>query len=320
MQIERRRLLGALVAAPVLACPVRARAQPAKVLLGTATPGGGFPVYGAALVSALKGVDADLEIEARNTRGSTENVPMLDRSELDLGLVTGEVLHEALAGIGGPASRVKVLSAMYSQPGMFVLRADHPARSIADLRGRPVAFGARGSGLVVLARYVLDGIGLDLDRDFQTIFLDRAGDGPAMVLDGRADALWGGGLGWPGFTAVATSPGGARFLAPDAGQIQAIREKHAFLKPLLVPARTYPGQDAPIQSIGSWGFIATRPDLDASLAYRLARNLNRAEARLAAALSQASETTSANTVQAVASPDLLHPGAARYLREIGLLK
>jgi TRAP transporter TAXI family solute receptor len=319
MQTKRGFLAGALVG-PLLSFPPKAWAVPAKVSLGTATPGGGFPVYGAALVSALNSVDGDLQIEARNTKGSTENVPMLERGELDLGLVTGEVLYEALAGFGQPRASLKVLTAMYSQPGMFVLRADNPARSIADLRGKPVAFGARGSGLVVLARYVLDGIGLELDRDFEAIFLDRAGDGPAMVLDGRAAALWGAGSGWPGFKTVASAAGGARFLAPDAGQIQAIRTKHAFLKPMLVPAGSYPGQDVAIPSVGSWSFVAVRPGLDEGLAYRLARGLNRAEPVLAATLAQAAETTSANTVAAVASPDLLHPGVARYLREAGLLK
>jgi hypothetical protein len=43
---------------------------------------------------------------------------------------------------------------------------------------------------VILARYVLDGIGLDQNRDFQAIYLERAGEGPAMVLHGRAAALW----------------------------------------------------------------------------------------------------------------------------------
>ncbi len=320
MQIDRRRLLRTAFAAPLLSLPMTASAQPAKVVLGTATLGGGFPVYGAALVAALKTVDPQLEIEQRGTKGSAENVPMLERGELDLGLVTGEVLHEALAGPGRPSARVKILSAMYSQPGMFVVRAESPARSIGDLRGKPIAFGARGSGLVVLARYVLDGIGLDLDRDFQPIFLDRAGDGPAMVLDGRAAALWGAGLGWPGFASVAGSPGGARFIAPDAGQIQAIRAKHGFLKPLLVPARTYAGQDAPIPSVGSWSFILVRSDLDGALAYRLARALNRAEPALAASLPQGAETTAGNTVAAVSSPDALHPGAARYLREAGFLR
>ena len=56
-----------------------------------------------------------------------------------------------------------VLAAMYSTPGMFVVRADSPYRSIEDLKGHPVAFGARGSGLIILARYVLDGLGLDRD-------------------------------------------------------------------------------------------------------------------------------------------------------------
>ena len=47
-----------------------------------------------------------------------------------------------------------------------------------------------------------------------------------MVLDGRVAALWGAGIGWPGFEAVADSAGGARFIAPDADEIARIRAKH----------------------------------------------------------------------------------------------
>ena len=119
-------------------------------------------------------------------------------------------------GIGRPPTNLKILTAMYSSPGMFVVRADSPYKTIRDLVGKPVAFGAKGSGLPILSRYLLDGLGLKQDEDFQSVYLDRAGDGPAMVLDGRVAALWGAGIGWPGFTAVAASPGGARFIAPDA--------------------------------------------------------------------------------------------------------
>jgi hypothetical protein len=72
---------------------------------------------------------------------------------------------------------------------------------------------------VILARYALDGLGLDLDRDFQAVYLEKAGDGPAMVEDGRVAALWGGGIGWPGFTTMANSPGGARFITPSDDEI-----------------------------------------------------------------------------------------------------
>jgi hypothetical protein len=208
---------------------------------------------------------------------------------------------------------------MYTTPGMFVSRGDQPYRAIADLKGRTIAWGARGSGLVVLARYVLDGIGLDMERDFQSIYLDQAGDGPVMVLDGRAAALWGGGSGWPGFTAVARGPQGARFIAPSAEERTRIQSKHAFLRTLTIPAGAYPGQNEPVVSVGSWSFILARPDVPEETAYRLARALHRGEPALGALLPQARETTAANTVAAAPRPDLIHPGARRYFREINLL-
>ena len=287
------------------------------VTLATATPGGGFPVFGQAFAEAIHATDPSLEIQQRNTKGSTENVPLLERGEVDLGLVQGEVAYEALTGVGRAPAHLTILTAMYSSPGMFVVRGDSPHRSIADLKGQPVAFGARGSGLVILARYVLDGLGLDQQKDFQAIFLDAAGDGPAMVMDGRAAALWGGGIGWPGFVILAKA--GGRFIAPNTGEIDRIRAKHAFLKPLTIAAGSYPGQDTAINSVGSWSFVMARPTLPDETAYRLARALHRGEADIARRLSQATETTAANTATAVPRADLIHPGVARYLREIGLL-
>ena len=287
------------------------------VVLGTATPGGGFPVYGAAVADTVAQIEPQLAIEQRNTKGSTENVPLLEAGRLDIALVQGEVAHEAFNGIGRSPANLKIVAAMYSTPGMFVVRADSPYRTIQDLRGNPVAFGARGSGLVILAKYVLDGLGLDQERDFQAVYLDRAGDGPAMVLDGRAAALWGGGQGWPGFGAVAKGPAGARFIAPDTAGLARILAKHAFLKPMTVPAGAYPGLTAPLASVGSWSFILGRPDLSDDVAYRLARALHRGEAALARRLPQASETTAANTLAAAPRPDLVHPGVMRYLREVG---
>ncbi len=289
------------------------------VLLGTATPGGGFPVYGEAIAQTINEIDPSLDVTTQNTKGSTENVPLLEAGRLDLALVQGEVAHEALSGVGRPRADLRILAAMYATPGMFVVRADAPYRTIDDLRGRPVAFGASGSGLVILARYVLDGLGLDQQRDFQAVFLDRAGDGPAMVMDGRVAALWGGGIGWPGFTAVANGPAGARFIAPNAEGIRGIEAKHAFLKTMTVPAGSYPGQRAPIVSLGSWGFILTRPSFPDEVTYHLARALHHGEAALAARLPQAGETTLANTVAAAPRRELIHEGVLRYLREVGLM-
>ena len=282
------------------------------VSLGTATPGGGFPLYGGVVAEVINAEDATLDVQPKNTKGSTENVPLLAAGTLDIALVQGEVALDA-------PPTLRILAAMYPSPGMFVVRADSPYRTIEDLRGKPVAFGAQGSGLVILAKHVLDGLGLDRDRDFTAIFLERAGDGPAMVLDGRAAALWGAGVGWPGFTTMASAPGGARFVVPDASGIARILAKHAFLRPLEVAPNSYPGQTSAIPSVGSWSFIMTRPTLAEDVAYRLARALHHGEAKLGTKLAQARDTTAANTASA-ARPELIHPGVARYLREIGALR
>jgi TRAP transporter TAXI family solute receptor len=290
------------------------------ISLGTATPGGGFPLYGNAFAQVMNAADPQLPIAPRNTKGSNENIPLLEAGQLDIALVAGEPAYEAFLGVGRPATRLKILTAMYSSPGMFVVRADSTYKTIRDLVGQPVAFGAKGSGLPILSRYMLDGLGLKQDGDFKSIYLDRAGDGPAMVLDGRAAALWGAGIGWPGFAAVASSPTGARFIAPDAGEIARIRERHSFLKPLTVPAGSYPGQNSQINSVGSWSFILARDTLPEDVAYRLARTLHGAEAALCKQLAQACETTAVNTVAAAPRTELIHPGVLKYFREIGLVK
>jgi len=286
------------------------------IVLGTATPGGGFPLYGGAFAETVNTTDPMLLVEPRNTKGSTENIPLLEAGQLDIGLVTGEPAYEAIEGIGRPRSELKIITAMYSTASMFVVRGDSPARSFGDLTGKPVAFGARGSGLVILARYVLDGLGLDPDKDFQAIYLDRAGDGPAMVLDGRAAALWGGGVGWPGFATVAQA--GGRFIAPNAAEVIRIRAKHSFLKALTLPAGSYPGQSEQIASVGSWSFVLARPTLPDDIAYALARAVHKGHAAFAKQLAQARETTPQNTVAAAPRRELIHLGVQRYLREIGL--
>jgi uncharacterized protein len=202
LMLRRRKLLS--VAPAAVLAPAVARAQQVRLKLGTAEEGGAFVPYAAALLDLLKSVDPIMEIRAVPTRGSGDNVPMLEAGDLDIGLVSGELAHELFNGLNRPVGKLKVISAMYSTPGMFAVRADSRYHSISDLIGRRVVWNGRGSGFAVQAHYVMDGLGLDMDKDFEPIYLTRLADGPPMIIDGQAAALWGGGLRWPGFVKVAT--------------------------------------------------------------------------------------------------------------------
>lgn len=231
-------------------------------------------------------------------------------------MVAGEPAYEAFAGIGRQPAKLLVIGAIYSNPGMLVVKGDSPAKSLRDLVGKPIAWGTQASGLTLLGRYVTDGLGLDREKDFIPHYLDKAGDGPDMVADGRVAALWGGGIGWPGFTAVMKS--GGRFIGLTPDEVAQVSAKHNFLKPITVPAGTYQGQKDAVNSVGSWSYILTHPDLPDDVAYRLAKALHAGHAALVQRLAQARETTPQSTKATAPSPSHIHPGVQKYLREIGL--
>jgi TRAP transporter TAXI family solute receptor len=244
----------------------RALAQ-VPLSLATSTPGGGLSTFGEALAAGLVKDDPGLVIAPRNTAGSAENVPLLTSGGVDLAIVAGDV---ATGALGGPAAPT-ILGALYGTPVMFVLRRDSPHRDIAALRGQPVLWGARSSNFVVLARQVMGSLGFDIERDFDPVFVTRMADAPAMVLDGRVAALWGGGAGWPPFLGVANGPGGARFLPPNEEEQRRIMAAQPSLRPMQLLPGSYPGQDTPVPSIGTWVYVLARPGLPEETAYRIAR-------------------------------------------------
>ena len=277
------------------------------LVLGTATPGGGFPLYGDAFAEMVNAQEPRIRVEPRNTKGSNENVPLLEAGKLDLALVAGEIASAALAK---PDTPLRVVAAMYSSPGMFIVRGDSPHRTISDLRGKPVVMGTQASGVTALGRTVLQ----SLEVEVKQIVLEKAADGPPMLMDGRAEALWGAGVGWPAFAALAKQ--GGRFITPDASEIQTILKKNPALQPNTLPAKSYPGQDQALASVGSWSYVLSNRSLPEETAYLLARGVHRAEGPLAARLEQAREPTMANTAAAAPRRSLIHPGVSKYLSEI----
>ena len=222
-------------------------------------------------------------------------------------------------GLGGrPKTSAKILTAMYSSPGMFVVRADSPYKTIRDLVGQPVAFGAKGSGLPILSRYMLDGLGLKQDEDFKSIYLDRAGDGP------------GHGEGRPRRGAVGR---GHRL----AGLHHHGAERRALHRAERRRDRAHPRQAFVPEAADGAGEQLSRPDradqfhglmelhpgaadLPDDVAYHLARTLHGVEKAFCEKLAQACETTAANTLAAAPDAALIHPGVMKYLKEIGVVK
>lgn len=309
--MRRRQLL----IAGLLIAGSSASAQSAATLrLGTTPEGGGFAPYTVALVETLKSIDHGLVIRTVDTNGSTDNAERLKAGGIDLGLMSGEVFNESESREPG---RLKVISVMYYTPGMFAVLNNSPHKSIMDLRGQPIVWGPRGTGSAVQARYVMGGLGLDLDHDFQAIYPSDFNGGPPLIFSGKAAAMWGSGLRQPAFVTIAKHPIGVRFIVPTTEEIARIRSKYPFLVPLTVRSGTYPGDKTAVTTVGSWSFIVARTELDPTIGRRLAADLHKAEQQPMKSPYLA-QTTAANTLAGVNSFDELHPGVLGYFQDAGL--
>ncbi len=276
----------------------------APLVVGTSTPGGGFALYGEVLERVLNARAGRAVLRARPTRGTSENLAMLQRGEIDAALIQGTAASEIFRL--GAATDLRILFAMYPSPGLLAVPAASGVTRLEDVRGQPVVFGVRTSGLVTLGRQMYAGIGIDIDRDVRAIYVEQAAESPRLVLAGDAVGLWGAGEGWPGFLRLAEAPGGARFVGPSTGQIAAIVARYPLLTAMEVAAGAYPGIDAPLPTVGSVNWILTRADLDDRRATRFVEAMQAAATDIAAALPQAAFSTLANTRASAPSADALH--------------
>lgn len=321
-RLTRRSTVAGLALA--MATRPAAAGAPTVLRLGTSGEFGGFVVYANALVDALAWANPSISVRLVRTQGSAENAALLRDGRIDIGLAFGEVVYPLFAPSNdagtAPETGLRIVSVAFSNPGLFMVRGDSRLRSIDELKGRPVVWTVRGSAIALQARYVLEPLGLDPDRDFEPIYTERMTDGPGLLLDGRASALWGAGKRWPGFLAVIDDPRGGRFITPDAAESARIVERYRFLHRFDIPAGRYPRQYEPLQTVGSWSYLLAGPQLGDDVGRALAAALHRVE-RVAPGMAggHLAESTVKNTLAALPRPDALEEGVAAYFREIGAL-
>ena len=104
----------------------RLHAQSKPLVLATATRGGGFQAYGAALIAAIREADPAIAIDEQPTGGSAENVGLLRDGKVDLALVQGELAYPALAA--RDAGGLTVVAPMYPTPGLLAVTTASPAK------------------------------------------------------------------------------------------------------------------------------------------------------------------------------------------------
>jgi len=307
-----------------------AAAQDAQnYILATASTGGTYYPVGVAIATLTKvklEPSTKIGMSAISSAGSGENVKLLRDDEAQFAILQGLFGYYAATGTGpveadGPQENLRSVSMLWQNVEHFVVPTDKaPTGTIADfvaLKGEAVALGAQNSGTIGSNRTILEGFGVDIDNDYE-LFYGGYGPSVAALQDGKVAGLSApAGVPVGAITQLMSAmPGGVTILSFDDEQVTQANAGKDLWTPYLIPSGTYPGQDADVNTIAQPNFLAVRDDVDEEAVYQITKTIY----ENLPFLNAIHAATKAMSIEAAIAglPLPLHPGAARYYKEVGV--
>lgn len=257
------------------------------------------------------------------SNGSVANVNAIMGGAMESGFAQGDVAAWAQTGTGiwegkPAADKLRAIANLYPESLHLVATKASGIDSIDDLKGKKVSLDEPGSGTLVDAKIVLESAGLT-EADIQPEYLkpDQAAD---RMKDGQMDAFFFVG-GYPAGAIAELSSQHEITLVPIAGDAaKAIVEKYPFFAADKVPAGTYKGVDADVETLAVGAQWVTSADQKDDLVYEITKALwnDNTRKQLDAGHAKGKMIVKENALAGLGLP--LHPGAERFYKEAGLLK
>ncbi len=286
--------------------------------IATGGTGGVYFPYGGGVGEVINNHVEGATGSAEVTGASVENVALVSRGDSDLALALADTVYQAFHGEGAFEGRqvdeIRALMSIYPNAVQLVTLADSGITSLEDLRGQRVSVGAPGSGTEVSAQTLLEANGITYD-DFSPERLNFNETADALRDGDIAAGFWSVGPPTSSIMNLATTRSIAIVPMSDEEIANAIEVEPTFA-PYTLRAGMYDGVDEPVQTISTPNVMIAHEDMDEELVYNIVRAIYENVEDLIAIHPAANDTTPEFSIDSTPIP--FHPGALRYLEEIGM--
>ncbi len=237
------------------------------LIVGTGPVSGTFYAVGGAICRAVnRGTDRhNLRCVVEPTAGSQDNLQLLADRRVDLAVVQSDWQFYAYKGLAnfsevGAQEDLRHLMSLHQHPLYLVVSPSSEAFGLADLSGKKVNLGAKGSGQRAFAEVALASVGLS-GKD-----LALAGElGPREQLDalcdGEIDAFIVAVPKPSGLIRWATDRCGARLAEFGDNVFSGLLTENPYLKQIDIPAGSYRNTPVDIVTFAVVSTLITRSDV-----------------------------------------------------------
>lgn len=311
-----------LVITAVLSLAVVGQAYAAGefVRISTSTVGGGFYLIGNTLAQLGQAKMKDVNFTAV-TGGSIKNMMNLEKGDVELGLTQSSTLAMGIAGTGtfkAPLKKLRYVTAIYPMPAHILVSKDAGIKSVADFKGKRIDYGSVGQGIEVNVRELMSVYGL-VDKDVKIERFGRSEFEEAFKTGRSQGTLW-----------TTTTPnaqisdlirtGVCTLVSMEPEKLDELMKRYPHYIRATIAKGTYEGIDHDVLGFGAVGSLLTHEGVSEEFVYNFTKMLFENQEFLKERL---------GTYFAAFGPELalqgmgatqLHPGAAKYYKEAGILK
>lgn len=296
-------------------------------ILTTATTGGTYYPVGVAIATITKSQlyeTQGISLSAISSAGSLENIKLMRDNQAQFAMLQGIFAAWAWHGdgpVGRPQPWLRSIGALWQNTDHFILlkelAVDGTIWDLDKLDGHRFVMGARNSGAEKSGDHILRSLGIDYESKFNLAYMGYGATANA-IQDGTIV-----GMNIPagppvtGITRAFAMVGeDLTFLSFTDEDILAINKSYPLWSRYVIKAGTYPNQPTDIQSIAHPNIIAVRADVPDEVVYQITKTMWENLAALNEIHKATREVTLERALRGIGAP--LHPGAARYYRELGM--
>ena len=320
----------ALALAATMLLSTASHAADMKLKMATIAPKLSATITMATFANVVTNNLDNVEIEVAGGGAATLHMMEVGRGNLDMSMTNpvvfnlmknGKAMYAKQAEAPELSKNLNLLMLYPYGQYHFAVRADSDIQVLDDIEGASVFLGPQGGGAYNAARgWIKATTGLVDGEDYEAIKANWQ-TGYQAFLDGKIDVYVNGCIDPCGQFIQFTETEDIRFLGPESHEGEAVDKMLGkFRYRDEIPAGMYKGQknDGPVMSMNVAVGIGIRADLDEEIVYQITKafweNVDQitSEAPWAKALDVSYAVTNIGAMT-------IHPGAARYYREAGVL-
>lgn len=294
--------------------------DPVTINFPTASASGALYAVGAAITNLWDTEIDYVSASSQASAGGIENLNLVSAGDAQVSIAISSNCYQCLNGTdsfeGYAYDDLKVIAGLYFNPNQVVVTADSGITDLASVKGKHFAVASAGSSVYGECQNHFSAAGLTFPDDINCEYITFT-DAADMIQNGTIDGAW---ImsGAPASAVTQACTSGCKLVDISDDIIASLQADYPWYAPFTIPAGTYPGQDADVQTSAIKMVMFCRGDLDEEAVYQLTKTFWENIDSLGEAQSNLKGLTPEEAVKDIA--DLpLHAGAERYYKEIGVL-